>query len=282
MFSFKSISAAVIAATALVAGSYNSISAMTTDKEKGDVIVDLNTSMGNIRVLLYGDTPRHLENFVKLVDTGYYDGVLFHRVINDFMVQTGDPTSKNAPKGKMLGMGDPDYKIEAEFVYPKHFHKRGALAAAREGDSVNPEKKSSVSQFYIVTGKTFTEGQLDQMDARRIQQQKQNIFNALVMENRDTIMALRRDKNQAALQQLQDKLIAATDSAAAAAPDTLTETQRQAYSTVGGTPHLDGSYTVFGEVISGMDVVDKIQKAETDPNDRPLDDISIISAKVVR
>jgi len=282
MFSFKSISAAVIAATALVAGSYNSISAMTTDKEKGDVIVDLNTSMGNIRVLLYGDTPRHLENFVKLVDTGYYDGVLFHRVINDFMVQTGDPTSKNAPKGKMLGMGDPDYKIEAEFVYPKHFHKRGALAAAREGDSVNPEKKSSGSQFYIVTGKTFTEGQLDQMDARRIQQQKQNIFNALVMENRDTIMALRRDKNQAALQQLQDKLIAATDSAAAAAPDTLTETQRQAYSTVGGTPHLDGSYTVFGEVISGMDVVYKIQKAETDPNDRPLDDISIISAKVVR
>ena len=250
MFSFKSISAAVIAATALVAGSYNSISAMTTDKEKGDVIVDLNTSMGNIRVLLYGDTPRHLENFVKLVDTGYYDGVLFHRVINDFMVQTGDPTSKNAPKGKMLGMGDPDYKIEAEFVYPKHFHKRGALAAAREGDSVNPEKKSSGSQFYIVTGKTFTEGQLDQMDARRIQQQKQNIFNALVMENRDTIMALRRDKNQAALQQLQNKLIAATDSAAAAAPDTLTETQRQAYSTVGGTPHLDGSYTVFGEVIS--------------------------------
>ena len=282
MFSFKSISAAVIAATALVAGSYNSISAMTTDKEKGDVIVDLNTSMGNIRVLLYGDTPRHLENFVKLVDTGYYDGVLFHRVINDFMVQTGDPTSKNAPKGKMLGMGDPDYKIEAEFVYPKHFHKRGALAAAREGDSVNPEKKSSGSQFYIVTGKTFTEGQLDQMDARRIQQQKQNIFNALVMENRDTIMALRRDKNQAALQQLQNKLIAATDSAAAAAPDTLTETQRLAYSTVGGTPHLDGSYTVFGEVISGMDVVDKIQKAETDPNDRPLDDISIISAKVVR
>ena len=282
MFSFKSISAAVIAATALVAGSYNSISAMTTDKEKGDVIVDLNTSMGNIRVLLYGDTPRHLENFVKLVDTGYYDGVLFHRVINDFMVQTGDTTSKNAPKGKMLGMGDPDYKIEAEFVYPKHFHKRGALAAAREGDSVNPEKKSSGSQFYIVTGKTFTEGQLDQMDARRIQQQKQNIFNALVMENRDTIMALRRDKNKAALQQLQDKLIAATDSAAAAAPDTLTEAQRQAYSTVGGTPHLDGSYTVFGEVISGMDVVDKIQKAETDPNDRPLDDISIISAKVVR
>ena len=280
MFSF--ISAAVIAATALVAGSYNSISAMTTDKEKGDVIVDLNTSMGNIRVLLYGDTPRHLENFVKLVDTGYYDGVLFHRVINDFMVQTGDPTSKNAPKGKMLGMGDPDYKIEAEFVYPKHFHKRGALAAAREGDSVNPEKKSSGSQFYIVTGKTYSEGQLDQMDARRIQQQKQNIFNALVMENRDTIMALRRDKNQAALQQLQDKLIAATDSAAAAAPDTLTAAQRQAYSTVGGTPHLDGSYTVFGEVISGMDVVDKIQKAETDPNDRPLDDISIISAKVVR
>ncbi|MCI9607339.1 MAG: peptidylprolyl isomerase [Muribaculaceae bacterium] len=255
--------------------------APSTDSNK-DVLVDLNTTMGDIRILLYGDTPRHLENFVKLVDSGFYDGVLFHRVINDFMVQTGDPTSKNAPKGKMLGMGDPDYKIEAEFVYPKHFHKRGALAAAREGDSVNPEKKSSGSQFYIVTGKVYNEGQLNQMDARRIQQQKQEIFNSLVMQHRDTIMALRRDKNQAALQELQDKFIAQTDSAAAAAPDTLTAEQREAYSTVGGTPHLDGSYTVFGEVVSGMEVVDKIQKAETDPNDRPLDDIKIISAKVVR
>jgi peptidylprolyl isomerase/peptidyl-prolyl cis-trans isomerase B (cyclophilin B) len=282
MFSFKSLTAAVAAAAAIFAGTHN-ISAMTpsTDSNK-DVLVDLNTTMGDIRILLYGDTPRHLENFVKLVDSGFYDGVLFHRVINDFMVQTGDPTSKNAPKGKMLGMGDPDYKIEAEFVYPKHFHKRGALAAAREGDSVNPEKKSSGSQFYIVTGKVYNEGQLNQMDARRIQQQKQEIFNSLVMQHRDTIMALRRDKNQAALQALQDKFIAQTDSAAAAAPDTLTAEQREAYATVGGTPHLDGSYTVFGEVVSGMEVVDKIQKAETDPNDRPLDDIKIISAKVVR
>lgn len=278
----KYLTAAVLA-LGLIAGSNNRISAMTpNDNPKQDVLVDLNTSMGNIRILLYGDTPRHLDNFVKLVNEGYYDGLLFHRVINDFMVQTGDPNSKNAPKGKMLGMGDPDYKIEAEFVYPKHFHKRGALAAAREGDSTNPEKKSSGSQFYIVTGKTYSESQLDQMDARRIQQQKQALFNSLVMQHRDTIMALRRDKNQAALQELQDKFIARTDSAAAAAPDILTPAQRETYSTVGGTPHLDGSYTVFGEVVEGMEVVDKIQKAETDPNDRPLDDIRILSAKVVR
>lgn len=252
------------------------------EQTKNDVIVELATTLGDIKILLYGDTPRHLENFVKLVDEGYYNGVLFHRVINDFMIQTGDPDSKDAPKGKMLGMGDPGYKIDAEFVYPKHFHKRGALAAAREGDGVNPRKQSSGSQFYIVTGTVFNESQLDQMNTRKIQQQRQEVFNRLALENRDTIMTLRREKNQVALQELQDKLIKETDAIVAEKPDTLTTEQREVYSTVGGTPHLDGSYTVFGEVISGMDVVDKIQKVETDGNDRPIDDVKIISAKVIR
>lgn len=275
---------AVFAATILLLGAAAKASTdMTqTDTKNKDVVVELETTLGNIKLLLYGDTPRHLENFVHLVDSGFYDGVLFHRVINDFMIQTGDPDSKNAPKGKMLGMGDPGYKIDAEFVYPKHFHKRGALAAAREGDAVNPGKQSSGSQFYIVTGTTYTPGQLDQMNARRIQQQRQEVFNKLALENRDTIMALRRDRNQAALQELQEKLIAETDAKVAAAPDTLTNEQREVYSTIGGTPHLDGSYTVFGEVISGMDIVDKIQKVETDANDRPIDDVRIISAKVLR
>ncbi|MDE6650891.1 MAG: peptidylprolyl isomerase [Paramuribaculum sp.] len=254
---------------------------MTTTQSKNDVIVELKTTLGDIKILLYGDTPRHLDNFVHLVDSGFYNGVLFHRVINDFMIQTGDPDSKDAPKGKMLGMGDPGYNIDAEFVYPKHFHKRGALAAAREGDAVNPKKQSSGSQFYIVTGTVFNESQLDQMNARKLQQQRQEIFNRLAIENRDTIMALRKERNQSALTDLQEKLIKETDSIAAAAPDTLTAEQRQVYSTIGGTPHLDGSYTVFGEVISGMDVVDKIQKVETDGNDRPLEDVKIISAKVI-
>lgn len=259
---------------------------MTTDnsnKQQSDVIVDIHTTMGDIRVRLFGDTPKHQANFVKLVNEGFYDGVLFHRVINDFMVQTGDPDSKTAAKGAMLGSGDPDYQIDAEFVYPRHFHKRGALAAARQGDQVNPQKKSSGSQFYIVTGKTFNDSQLDQMDRQRAMQQQKAIFDRLVEQNRDTIMSMRRSRDQAGLQELQDKLIKQTEAEAATlAPDTLTAEQREAYRTVGGTPHLDGSYTVFGEVISGMDVVDRIQKAETDHNDRPVDDIRITSMKIVK
>ena len=279
---FNKIGAALISAfVILIAVAAKASSDMTTTQSKNDVIVELKTTLGDIKILLYGDTPRHLDNFVHLVDSGFYNGVLFHRVINDFMIQTGDPDSKDAPKGKMLGMGDPGYNIDAEFVYPKHFHKRGALSAAREGDAVNPKKQSSGSQFYIVTGTVFNESQLDQMNARKLQQQRQEIFNRLAIENRDTIMALRKERNQAALTDLQEKLIKETDSIAAAAPDTLTAEQRQVYSTIGGTPHLDGSYTVFGEVISGMDVVDKIQKVETDGNDRPLEDVKIISAKVI-
>lgn len=123
----------------------------------GDVKVLLHTSLGDITLLLYGDTPRHRDNFIKRVEAGDYDGVLFHRVISDFMIQTGDPQSKNAPKGKMLGAGDAGTEIEAEFLFPKHYHHRGAIAAARQGDAVNPEKKSSGSQFYIVTGKKFSQ-----------------------------------------------------------------------------------------------------------------------------
>lgn len=279
---FNKISAALTSVLAIMlAIAAKASTDMTTTQTKNDVIVELKTTLGDIKILLYGDTPRHLDNFVHLVDSGFYDGVLFHRVINDFMIQTGDPDSKNAPAGKMLGMGDPGYNIDAEFVYPKHFHKRGALAAAREGDAVNPTKQSSGSQFYIVTGTVFNDSQLDQMNARKVQQQRQEVFNKLALVNRDTIMALRKERNQVALQELQDKLIKETDSIVKAAPDTLTAEQRQVYSTVGGTPHLDGSYTVFGEVISGMDVVDKIQKVETDRNDRPVEDVKIISAKVI-
>lgn len=253
-----------------------------TQKHADDVIVNIHTTMGDIRVRLFGDTPKHQANFVKLVNEGFYDGVLFHRVINDFMIQTGDPDSKNAPKGAMLGSGDPDYQLDAEFVYPRHFHKRGALAAARQGDQVNPEKKSSGSQFYIVTGKTYNDAQLDQMDRQRAMMQQKAIFDRLVAEQRDTIMAMRRARDQAGLQALQEKLIERTEAEAATlAPDTLTPRQREAYRTEGGTPHLDGAYTVFGEVISGMDVVDRIQKAETDANDRPVDDIRITSMEIV-
>lgn len=254
---------------------------MTDQTNKGDVKVLLHTSMGDITLLLYGDTPRHRDNFIKRVENGDYDGVLFHRVINDFMVQTGDPDSKNAPKGKMLGGGDAGTEIEAEILFPLHYHHRGAIAAARTGDNVNPQRKSSGSQFYIVTGKTYSPGQIDQMERRAVMQHKQDVFNRLASEHRDTIMTLRRNRDTAGLQALQDKLAQETERMTASDSTFFTPEMREAYSTQGGTPHLDGSYTVYGRVLEGMDVVDKIQKAETDANDRPIEDIRIISAKVL-
>lgn len=246
-----------------------------------DVTVEMKTSLGDVTLLLYGDTPRHLENFVKLVNEGYYNGVLFHRVINDFMVQTGDPDSRTAVAGQHLGSGGPSYRIDAEFVYPKHFHKYGALAAAREGDMTNPTKASSGSQFYIVTGRRYSPGQLEQMEQRMKLQAQKDAFDALASQHRDSIMSMRRNRDQAGLQALQEQLIAESDSIAAKTFVPMTPEQIEAYSTVGGTPHLDGTYTVFGEVISGMDVIDRIQKVETDGSDRPLEDVRVISMRVL-
>lgn len=248
----------------------------------GEALVDIKTSEGDIQVLLFGDTPQHRDNFLKLVSEGYYDGLLFHRVINEFMVQTGDPESRNAKAGKRLGAGGPDYTLPAEIVYPRHFHKRGALAAARQGDQVNPERRSSGSQFYIVTGKAYNDSTLAMMEKRMQQAQKQEIFDSLARENRDLIMELRRNRDQAGLSALQDSLVERTERMAAESPAVFTAEQRQAYATLGGSPHLDNQYTVFGEVVSGLDVLAKIEKAETNADDRPLNDIKIISAKVVK
>lgn len=254
----------------------------TTAADNGsNTLVKISTSMGDITVELFNDTPIHRDNFLKLVKEGFYNGVLFHRVINDFMVQTGDPDSKEAPAGKMLGMGDPGYTLEAEFVYPRHFHRRGALAAARQGDAANPQRRSSGSQFYIVTGKAYSAGQLDQMERQLQMAQQQEIFNRLATENRDTIMTLRRNRDQAGLQALQENLIALTEAEAAKNPAHLTDEQRTAYTADGGTPHLDGQYTVFGQVVDGMDVVDAIQKVETDRNDRPVEDVKINSVEIL-
>lgn len=254
---------------------------MDNQTNPGDVKVLLHTTEGDITILLYGDTPRHTENFVKLVKSGHYDGLLFHRVINDFMIQGGDPSSKDAPKGKMLGDGDMPYEIEAEIDFPKHFHHRGAIAAARQGDAVNPEKKSSGSQFYIVTGRKFSPGQLDAMEHKAVMQKKQAVFDRLSAEYRDSIMSMRRNRDHAGLDALRDKLAEETEKLTANDSTFFTPEQRDVYMREGGTPHLDGGYTVFGRVLSGMDVVDRIQKAETDGNDRPVEDIRIISATVL-
>lgn len=236
--------------------------------------VRIQTTLGDITVRLYDETPMHRDNFVKLAKEGYYDGTLFHRVIKDFMIQGGDPDSKGAPAGKMLGVGGPDYTIEAE-IKSGLYHKRGALAAARQGDEVNPERRSSGSQFYIVWGQVYNEGQLRQFSKQMEMQQMQAVFNALAKEHHDEIMQMRRERNRAGLQELQEKLAAEAEAQVKAQGAGMTDEQRAIYSTVGGTPHLDGQYTVFGEVEEGLDIVEMIQQTKTARGDRPVDDIEM-------
>ncbi len=207
----------------------------TSTEKRAKVLIE--TTMGNIEIELYNETPLHRDNFIKLVETHhFYDSLLFHRVIPNFMIQAGDPRSKHAKSGELLGTSSLDYTIPAEIRLPKIYHKRGALAAAREGDQTNPEHRSSSTQFYIVYGKTCND--------RMVEKAKQNLKNLFG----DSI--------------------------------TLSTEMINAYTSIGGTPHLDGTYTVFGEVTLGMDVVEKIQNVERDANDRPLVDVRIIRATI--
>ncbi len=203
---------------------------LTHSMIQAQTIVVFHTTAGDFKIRLYDETAKHKSNFIKLVKQGYYDGILFHRVIPNFMVQTGDPNSKTAKPGQTLGSGGPGYTIPAEF-FPQFFHKKGAIAAARLGDQVNPKKESSGSQFYIVQGQKLSTSQLE----------------SLVRSNRH-------------------------------AP--FSDEQSNAYTTLGGTPQLDDNYTVFGEVIEGMDIVDKIAASATDDHDRPVADIKIIKAYI--
>lgn len=257
--------------------------ATTKNSQKVDnrVKVEVKTSMGDFVVELYNETPQHRDNFVKLAREGYYDGVLFHRVINQFMVQTGDPSSKSADSTAVLGEGDPGYTLPAEFVYPKYFHKRGVLAAARTADQVNPERRSSGSQFYVVTGRVYTPDMLDGMKKRQADQRKQQIFNDFAMQHIDSIRAMQSRNDMAGLEALQNELIAKTEAQYATAPFEFTPEQVEAYTTVGGTPHLDGQYTVFGEVVQGYETINKIQNVETGAHDRPRTDVKIISMRVL-
>jgi peptidyl-prolyl cis-trans isomerase B (cyclophilin B) len=199
--------------------------------EEKEIMVLIQTNQGDIKIKLYNETPYHRDNFIKLVNESFYDSLIFHRVIKDFMIQGGDPDSKGASSSTVLGSGGPGYTIPAE-INPDLFHKKGALSAARTGDQMNPTRRSSGSQFYIVQGKPLTDAELDFYE-----QKMSTVFS---------------------------------------------ETQRNIYTTIGGTPFLDGQYTVFGEVVEGLDILDKIAAMETGTNDRPKTDIVILSMKITK
>lgn len=258
----------------------------TAFSQKSNRIILIETNYGNMKIKLYNETPLHRDNFIRLIHKHYFDNLLFHRVIKNFMIQGGDPDSKNAPKGKLLGNGGPGYTIPAEFN-PKLFHKKGVIAAAREGDNVNPEKRSSGSQFYIVEGQVFTNDQLNMME-KKLNRRRQHEFIAKYINKKEN-QALRNkldslqknkqnEKIQILLQKIENKTQTEFDKKHKL---TFTPEQRKAYTTIGGTPHLDGSYTVFGEVISGIDVIDKIAAVKTDKHDRPLKDV-VMKIKIIK
>ncbi|MCK5823011.1 MAG: peptidylprolyl isomerase [Bacteroidales bacterium] len=249
-------------------------------------VVLVETTFGNIKIKLYDETPKHRDNFIKLVSQNYFDSLLFHRVIKNFMVQGGDPDSKNAPKGKLLGDGGPDYMIDAEFN-KNLFHKKGVLAAAREGDNVNPKKQSSASQFYIVQGQVFTDEQLDGMENALNQRRKKEFIVKYVgkKENKalkDKLDFLQKNKKSKEIKSIIQKIEKDTqEEFNKNFKITFSSEQRKIYKTIGGTPHLDGSYTVFGEVVEGLDVVDKIATVKTNKKDRPLEDV-VMKIKVIK
>ncbi len=238
--------------------------------------IKIHTTQGDMVVRLYDETPIHRDNFLKLVAEGYYNGTLFHRVIRDFMIQGGDPDSVNAPSDKMLGVGGPDYTLQAE-ICDGLFHRRGALAAARQGDDVNPERRSSGSQFYIVWGQTYNAAQLKQLEKQLQVQALQEVFNGLVSEHRAEILQLRKDRNRAGLQELQDALEKQARAILKEKGSLLTTEQVEVYTTQGGTPHLDGQYTVFGEIEEGLEVVEAIQQLPTRRGDRPVNDVVVLN-----
>lgn len=242
-------------------------------------IIEMKTSLGTMVFELSNLTPKHRDNFVKLTQEGYYNGLAFHRVISNFMIQGGDPDTRNFQPGRQYGTGGPDYTIPAEIV-PELFHQKGALAAARQGDQVNPEKRSSGSQFYIVQGEVLDSSMLEQYAQQMVHQAKMRVANQAVQ---DYFAAHEAELRAMPTEQAQEKLNEIGTQAYQKAPGSaFTPAQRKVYSTVGGTPHLDHEYTVFGQLIEGFDVLDKIAAVEKDQADCPKKKVEIISCKVIQ
>lgn len=251
------------------------VSCGNAENGKGHTVV-IKTEFGDIKLKLYEKTPGHRENFIKLTRDDFYDGLLFHRVIENFMVQGGDPDSKNAENGIKLGGGTLDYTLPAEFI-PEYFHKRGAVAAARRGGLTNFEKRSSASQFYIIQGDIFSHGELDTMEIMKSQQIKNDLVRDYLMAIDDEIQEFRKNDDREGFTMRVTEIRDQVDSLIAARNLVFkfSDEQREIYTTTGGYPSLDGDYTVFGEVIEGMEIVDKIAAVETDENDRPIKNVKM-------
>lgn len=243
--------------------------------------------MGNMKVKLFNATPVHRDNFIKLVKEGYYEGILFHRVIDQFMIQAGDPESIEADSGVALGNGGPGYTLKAEFN-DSLLHVRGALAAARKGDNQNPEKRSSGSQFYIVDGKTFRKEDVNRLLLQKNGKLKQELFNAFISdpENaayKEKLMKFQKEGNQQGFQTLLKELNPIISQQMDTLPKySYSEEQITRYEELGGAPHLDGDYTVFGILVEGFETLDRISSVATDPRNRPLSDVVIEKMKIVR
>lgn len=248
------------------------------DTKKGETVVTIKTSLGDIVAILYSETPKHKANFTKLINEKFYDSLLFHRVISEFMIQGGDPASKKAPAGQPLGNGGPGYTVDAE-INSNLFHERGALSAARLGDNMNPTKSSSGSQFYVVQGKKYTAEELDQMELSTRNNKKGMLLQGILMSGKypevmNQITEHQRAQDGAWLNaffEKSDTLI--VKEKPDYKPFAFTAEQKALYTTVGGTPFLDGEYTVFGKVIKGIEVVDKIAAVAKDSQNRPTEDV---------
>lgn len=250
-------------------------------KQEKSRIIEIETSIGEIRLKLYDESLLHRDNFVKLVGEGYYNGLLFHRVIKDFMIQAGDPDSRQALPDMLLGTNEIGYTLPAE-IMPQFFHKRGALAAARESDNVNPEKRSSGSHFYIVKGRVFQPEELDKEVEIINNRRYTALFNRLKEKRLAEIMKYQAADDYESLMRINRELSDATRVDFDKVKLVLSDEQRRAYTTIGGAPHLDGEYTVFGEVVGGMDVVVKIEGMSTDGNFRPLEDVRIRKIEIIK
>ena len=249
------------------------ISCGGNSKKAKETVVKVTTDFGEIIIKLYDDTPKHRDNFVKLINEGFYNDLLFHRVMINFMIQGGDPNSRDSKPDEMLGSGGPGYTIPAE-INGEYFHKKGAVAAARRGGPGNPEKNSSGSQFYIVQGKVFRTGELDTLEMAINKQRKDLMLRDNFEASKDKFNEFKEKNDKAGFDILVAEIRAEVDSIYEAGTKyKMSKEQRDAYSTIGGYPSLDGEYTVFGEVVEGLDVLDKIAEVKVNSANRPLEDV---------